>query len=97
MVEQSGQRGEGGLIEAAVDQRAHQPVIGVVKGEGGGGERQRERGQRPGQRADREAGEQQGRGLRPRAGEREQQAERAAAPRATEPIDKAIGAEKPNR
>ena len=53
--EQGRDGGEGGLVEAAVDQRAHQPVIGVVESEGGGGERQRERGQRPRQRADRQA------------------------------------------
>ena len=94
--EQRRQRGEGGLIEAAVDERAHQPVIGLVKSERGGGERQRQRGQRAGQRADREARQQQGRGLARGPAEREQQAEREQAP-ATAPIDEASGAEKPSR
>ena len=32
---------EGRLAEAAIDQRTHQPLIGVVKGKGGGGEGER--------------------------------------------------------
>ena len=95
--EQGRHRGEAGLGEAAVEQRAHQPVIGVVESEGGGGQRERKRGQRPGERADRKAGEQQGRGLRARPGQRDQQSTSAPSAPATAPSDKASGAEKPNR
>ena len=70
-------RRERGLGEAAVDQRAHQPVIGVVESEGGGGQSERQGGERAGERADREARKQEGRGLGARPGEREQQRERA--------------------
>ena len=72
-----GDQRRGRLGQAAVGEAAHQPVEGVVEGEGRGGERQRQAGRGPGGERNGEAGEQQRRRVGAAPGQRDQQGQRA--------------------